>query len=74
MSRLDPVIAPAPWKYYEPIAVTSGESKGRKGHIIRPCDWRFGLQPQWYVVLDGERLERIIRQDYLRTLDKSEVS
>lgn len=74
MSALEQPVAPAPWKYFEPIVVTAGQAKDKRGHIIRPCDWRFGLIPQWFVVLDGERIERVFRQDYLRTLNKSEVS
>jgi hypothetical protein len=62
------VIAPADLKHGDPVEITEGMAKAKRGVVQRPADWRFGEQPQWFVRFEGEQTDRPIRQDFLRRL------
>jgi hypothetical protein len=63
------MIAPGDLKHGDPVEITAGMSKARRGIVQRPADWRFGDQPQWFVRLEGSQTDSVIRQDYLRRMD-----
>lgn len=63
------MIAPADLKHGDPVEITEGMAKARRGIVQRPANWRFGEQPQWLVRLEGSQTDSVIRQDFLRRME-----
>ena len=63
-----PMTAPEQWPIGTPVEITAGLSKGLRGLIVAPVDWRFGAVPQWRVKVEGRPLTSVLRQDFLRRL------